>query len=543
MRLPVELIVFLAVVLGAARRGRLGCGPSLASPPGVVLGLRAVFRLLDLGFLEALNRPFDPLIDWQLRRLAGRDRPRLGRGRAGAVLLVAGRRGSSLALLVLLPLVVAAGHPRRGAAPRARRVRVVAVLAVAVAGARPAGRAHGAGAGRVRRRRRPTSTARCAGSRRAARPAGVRPRPPRPTRCATSRPPTCSPGCAARTCWSCSSRATAGSRVEDPTSPRRRRPSSTTGTRQLEPTPASPPAAPSSPPRPSARSAGWRTRRSSPGCGSTASSATTHLVTSPRLTLTASSRAPAGARSPPSRPTTGTGRRARSTASTSVYDSRNVGYRGRGSATRPCPTSTPSTPSTASSSRPRDRRPVMAEIDLITSHAPWSRTPRMIAAGRRSATARSSTGMPEHAAVGDRHLARPDRVRAAYGHSIEYSLSALVVVRDDLRRRRHGRGGARRPPAGDDRLRRPDAGHDVPVTVIARDPAVLDPIAGWGWDRRAPARPDAPVWRMDAFRDQFLAAYGPDGHTGASAGARVEPCSPAVVSPGRRLRWPRTRSR
>ena len=29
-------------------------------------------------------------------------------------------------------------------------------------------------------------------------------------------------------------------------------------------------------------------------------------------------------------------------------------------------------------------------------------------------------------------------------------------------------------------------------------------------------RPDAPVWRMDAFRDEFLATYGPEGHTGTA---------------------------
>ena len=53
----------------------------------------------------------------------------------------------------------------------------------------------------------------------------------------------------------------------------------------------------------------------------------------------------------------------------------------------------------------------------------------------------------------------------------------------------------------------PDAGHDVPVSVIARDPAVIDRISGWGWDRGLRPGPDAPVWRMDAFRDRFVAAY------------------------------------
>lgn len=55
----------------------------------------------------------------------------------------------------------------------------------------------------------------------------------------------------------------------------------------------------------------------------------------------------------------------------------------------------------------------------------------------------------------------------------------------------------------------PDASHDTPVTVLTRDPAVLDRIAGWGWDDGMLPAPQAPVWRMDAFRDRFLAAFGP----------------------------------
>jgi len=51
--------------------------------------------------------------------------------------------------------------------------------------------------------------------------------------------------------------------------------------------------------------------------------------------------------------------------------------------------------------------------------------------------------------------------------------------------------------------------HDVPVSIIAADPAVMDRAADWCWQEGL--RPDAgtPVWPMDAFRDRFLTAYGP----------------------------------
>ena len=50
--------------------------------------------------------------------------------------------------------------------------------------------------------------------------------------------------------------------------------------------------------------------------------------------------------------------------------------------------------------------------------------------------------------------------------------------------------------------------HDVPISVIAHDPAVLDKIAGWGWEDGLRPSPQAPVWPMDAFRDRFLSAFG-----------------------------------
>jgi hypothetical protein len=52
------------------------------------------------------------------------------------------------------------------------------------------------------------------------------------------------------------------------------------------------------------------------------------------------------------------------------------------------------------------------------------------------------------------------------------------------------------------------AGHDVPVTIVAHDPKVLDRIAGWGWQNGLRPSPQAPVWPMSAFRDRFLTAFG-----------------------------------
>ena len=52
-----------------------------------------------------------------------------------------------------------------------------------------------------------------------------------------------------------------------------------------------------------------------------------------------------------------------------------------------------------------------------------------------------------------------------------------------------------------------DADHDVPISVIAKDPGVLRRIDGWHWETGLHPSPTAPVLRMDRFRDRFLAAY------------------------------------
>jgi hypothetical protein len=67
------------------------------------------------------------------------------------------------------------------------------------------------------------------------------------------------------------------------------------------------------------------------------------------------------------------------------------------------------------------------------------------------------------------------------------------------------------------------ASKDVPITIVTRDRAVLDRVVSWGWQDGLKPAPNSPVWRMDAFRDRFLAAFGsqpgPAGSTPAPAGS------------------------
>jgi phosphatidylglycerophosphate synthase len=188
------------------------------------------------------------------------------------------------------------------------------------------------------------------------------------------------------------------------------------------------------------------------------------------------------------------------------YDSRNVGYRGPKFGYAPIPDQYTLDALTRNElTRDPSRQRVMGEIDLVSSHHPWTPLPRIVPWDQLG-DGSVFDGMPEQGPSEAQVYKDPDKVRAMYGRSIEYTMAALtswlernpdpnlvLVVLGDHQPHRYVTGNA--------------PGHDVPVTVIARDPKVTARIAGWGWqDGLRPAH-DAPVWRMDSFRDRFLSAF------------------------------------
>lgn len=153
------------------------------------------------------------------------------------------------------------------------------------------------------------------------------------------------------------------------------------------------------------------------------------------------------------------------------------------------------------------RAPVMAEIDLVSSHGPWTPLPHMID-WNQLGDGSVFDGMPERGQSPSVVWRHPGQVRAAYGQSIEYSLNALL----GFVQRSHDDNlvvvalGDHQPAAI---VSGQGASRDVPITIIAHDHAVLDRISSWDWQDGLRPSPDAPVWPMDDFRDRFLTAYGP----------------------------------
>jgi len=155
------------------------------------------------------------------------------------------------------------------------------------------------------------------------------------------------------------------------------------------------------------------------------------------------------------------------------------------------------------------RGPLLAEVTLTSSHTPWAPLPKTLdwdQIGDGSVYGPIIDAAESAGSVWkDNH-----RVREAYATSIAYSVDTLISYVQKY---------------GDDNLvmillgdHQPasivvgqNASHDVPISIIAKDPKVLDRIKGWNWTDGLTPAPAAPVWPMNQFRDRFLTAYSPDG--------------------------------
>lgn len=187
-----------------------------------------------------------------------------------------------------------------------------------------------------------------------------------------------------------------------------------------------------------------------------------------------------------------------------LYDRRNVGYHG--------PTfsyaSMPDQYTLAAFQRLElhpGHRPVMAEIDLVSSHAPWTPLPTMVPWDELGDGSifdpMPGQGLSPDVAARDRST-----LRQLYGQSIQYSLQALIswVIQLDDDNLVLVLVGDHQPATV---ISGVGASHHVPISFVTHDRAVLARTASWHWqDGLLPSR-SAPVWPMDAFRNRFLNAF------------------------------------
>ncbi|MBP2368978.1 CDP-alcohol phosphatidyltransferase family protein [Pseudonocardia parietis] len=152
------------------------------------------------------------------------------------------------------------------------------------------------------------------------------------------------------------------------------------------------------------------------------------------------------------------------------------------------------------------RGPLMAEIALTSSHAPWTPVPPLLPweqIGDGSVYRPHAGGQRAYESIFSGDTAE---IRRNYLDSLVYSLRSqlgwierfgdddlVVVLLGD-----HQPVGA---------VTGPGASRDVPISVVTRDPEVLDRVAGWGWAPGLKPQPDAPVRPMEEFRDRFLETF------------------------------------
>jgi hypothetical protein len=189
-----------------------------------------------------------------------------------------------------------------------------------------------------------------------------------------------------------------------------------------------------------------------------------------------------------------------------LYDADNMGYRGLNFSWSPMPDQYALATFQRTEYGVPNRDPLMAELVLTSSHTPWTPVPQFkdwndIGDGTGYDAAVRATDAPPVV------WQNTDRVQAGYRDSIGYSVNSLVSWVQ-----KYGKDNLVLVFLGDHQpapiITGDGASRDVPVTIVAKDPAVLDRISGWGWQDGLKPGPQAPVWGMDAFRDRFLSAYG-----------------------------------
>jgi hypothetical protein len=206
-----------------------------------------------------------------------------------------------------------------------------------------------------------------------------------------------------------------------------------------------------------------------------------------------------------------------------LYNRKDVGYRGPRFAFASMPDQYVMSALQRLELAKRHRRPVFAEVDLVSSHEPWTRIPRMVPwsqVGNGSIFNENTVD----AGVGGLHVNGLSSyvdingspvVRAAYGKSVEYTMNALTSYVQH-----YGNKNTVFIVLGDHQpwtvVSGAEPSHEVPISIIARDPAVLKRISGWGWTDGLKPSPRAPVWPMSAFRNRFLTAFGSEPQIGGT---------------------------
>jgi phosphatidylglycerophosphate synthase len=203
-----------------------------------------------------------------------------------------------------------------------------------------------------------------------------------------------------------------------------------------------------------------------------------------------------------------------------IYDRHDVGYQGPKFSYAPMPDEYTLAEFQRLELTP-GHKPVMAQIVLVSSHAPWAPLPVMVP-WNQVGNGSIFDPMPARGQTPLSVLGNASKERQAFGVSIQYSLQVLTSWVTELNDPNLVLIllGDEQPGAP---ITRPGASHEVPISIIARDPSVFRQIASWRWQDGLLPGPSAPLEPMDAFRNQFLGAFSTVSSQAASAHGSAAP--------------------
>ncbi|MCX5055219.1 sulfatase [Streptomyces sp. NBC_00474] len=190
-----------------------------------------------------------------------------------------------------------------------------------------------------------------------------------------------------------------------------------------------------------------------------------------------------------------------------IYDSTHLGYQGPYFSWTPVPDQFSLEAFQKLEHGKKNRDPIMAEIILASSHNPWSPIAHTIdwkdlGDGKVFYKIKKEGTNPTEV------WKSAKRVRTEYRKAIQYSLDSLTQWMQ-----RYGDDNTVLVFLGDHQpvptVTGGTANRDVPVTIVARDPKVLDRVSNWGWTEGLKPAKNGPEWSMDTFRDRFMTAFGP----------------------------------
>ena len=188
-----------------------------------------------------------------------------------------------------------------------------------------------------------------------------------------------------------------------------------------------------------------------------------------------------------------------------IYDSTHLGYQGPYFSWTPVPDQFSLESFEKLEYGKKNRDPIMAEIILASSHNPWSPIAHTIPWDQLG-DGTIFNQIKKEGTNPTEVWKSAKRVRTEYRKAIQYSVDSLTEWVQ-----RYGNKNTVLVFLGDHQpvptVTGGTADRDVPITIVAHDPKVLDKISSWGWTDGLKPADNGPVLSMDKFRDRFMTAY------------------------------------